>query len=143
MRMNKVCLAGHLGIDPVFIPMPSGTPAVEFTLATDESYKDREGNKVSRTEWHRIKIYGRAAEYAFSHVYKGFHVYIEGSLRTRSWEDKETGRKRFITEVVVNGPRDSIQIIPGSRRAKQAEHDEQAPSAEDLGPAFPSADVPF
>jgi single-strand DNA-binding protein len=144
--MNKVCLAGHLGVDPKLIDLPSGTPAVEFTVATDESYKDREGNKVSRTEWHRIKIYGRAAEFTFSHIYKGSHVYIEGSLRTRSWDDKETGRKRYLTEVVVSGPRDCIQLLE-KRAPKPAE---SAHSDDEHGPAFPSEasgsgmdDVPF
>lgn len=144
MRMNKVCLAGHLGADPKLIDLPSGTPAVEFSLATNESYKDREGNKVEKTEWHRVKMYGRLAEFAFSHLYKGHHVYIEGSLRTRSWDDRETGRKRFVTEVVVSGPRDGIQLL----HRRDSNSSGNAPSEDELSPGTLSEasgmdDVPF
>lgn len=133
MRINEVSLAGRLGQDPRASSLPSGAPVVEFSLATDESYKDRDGNKVSRAEWHRIKLFGSSAGFAVKYLSIGQQVFVRGHLRTRSWEDGQ-GQRRFMTEVVVSGPRDFIQPIewrdPGlsprdGGESASASHDEE------------------
>ncbi len=106
--INKVILVGRLGQDPKLTYLPSGSPVANFSVATDETYKDREGNKVERTEWHRVAVYGRSAEFCGNYLSKGRLVYIEGTLRTRSWEDQQ-GQKRYTTEVVVTGPGHTVQ----------------------------------
>ncbi|MYL81719.1 single-stranded DNA-binding protein [Desulfovibrio aerotolerans] len=101
-NINKVILVGRLGQDPKLTYLPSGQPVANFSVATDESYKDREGNKVERVEWHRVAVYGRSAEFCGNYLTKGSLVYIEGTLRTRSWDDQQ-GQKRYTTEVIVSG----------------------------------------
>ncbi|WP_428560612.1 MAG: single-stranded DNA-binding protein [Solidesulfovibrio sp. DCME] len=123
--INKVILVGRLGQDPKLTYMPSGSPVAEMSVATDESYKDREGNKVDRVEWHRVKVFGKSAEFCGNYLSKGRLVYVEGTLRTRSWEDQQ-GQKRYMTEVVVTGPGHTIQGLD-SRGGMAAE----APMGED------------
>jgi single-strand DNA-binding protein len=106
--INKVILVGRLGQDPKLTYLASGSPVAEFSLATDESYKDRDGNKVDRVEWHRVKVFGRSAEFCNNYLSKGRLVYVEGTIRTRSWDDQQ-GQKRYITEVVVTGPGHTVQ----------------------------------
>ncbi|MGE4535986.1 MAG: single-stranded DNA-binding protein [Desulfovibrio sp.] len=106
--INKVILVGRLGQDPKLTYLPSGSPVANFSVATDESYKDRDGNKVERTEWHRVAVFGRSAEFCGNYLAKGRLVYIEGTLRTRSWDDQQ-GQKRYTTEVVVTGPGHTVQ----------------------------------
>lgn len=91
-------LIGHLGADPEVRYTPGKTAVASFNLATNESYKDGDGNMVDRTEWHRIVAWDKLAEICGNYLKKGTLVYIEGSLQTRSWEDKE-GQKRFTTEI--------------------------------------------
>ena len=98
--VNKVILIGNLGKDPVVGQTPSGTQRCRFSLATSETYTDREGKKQERTEWHRILIWGKLAEFAGQYLRKGRPVYLEGRLAYRSFEDQE-GKKRDITEIVV------------------------------------------
>ena len=100
--VNKVILVGHLGKDPEVKYTPSGTPVAKFSLATNERFKDKEGNWQDRTEWHNITAWQRTAEIAGEYLKKGSQVYIEGRLRTDSWDDKETGQKKYRTEIVVN-----------------------------------------
>ncbi|MFP5259043.1 MAG: single-stranded DNA-binding protein [Acidobacteriota bacterium] len=117
--INKVILVGRLGQDPKLTYLPSGQPVAEFSVATDESYKDREGNKVDRVEWHRVKVFGRSAEFCNNYLAKGRLVYIEGAIRTRSWDDQQ-GQKRYITEVVVTAPGHTVQGLD-SRGGQTAE----------------------
>jgi single-strand DNA-binding protein len=100
--VNKVILVGNLGKDPELKYTPSGTPVAKFTLATSDRFKDKEGQWQDRTEWHNITAWARTAEIAGEYLKKGGKVYIEGSLRTHSWDDKQTGQKKYMTEVVVN-----------------------------------------
>ncbi|HYK51847.1 MAG TPA: single-stranded DNA-binding protein [Terriglobales bacterium] len=100
--VNKVILIGNLGKDPELRSTPSGTPVAKFTLATNDRYKDKDGQWQDRTEWHNITAWARTAEIAGEYLKKGGKVYIEGSLRTHSWDDKTTGQKKYMTEVVVN-----------------------------------------
>ncbi len=110
--INKVILVGRLGQDPKVTYMTNGNPVANLSVATDDSYKDREGNKVERTEWHRVAVYGRSAEFCGNYLTKGSLVYIEGTLRTRSWDDQQ-GQKRYTTEVVISGMGHTIQGLSG------------------------------
>lgn len=100
--VNKVILVGNLGKDPEVRYMPSGSAAANLTLATSESWKDKQtGEQKERTEWHNIVFFGRLAEIAGEYLKKGSQIYVEGSLRTRKWQDK-TGNDRYTTEIVAN-----------------------------------------
>jgi single-strand DNA-binding protein len=100
--VNKVILLGNLGKDPEVKYTPQGTPVAKFSLATNERFKDKDGNWQDRTEWHNITAWARTAEIAGEYLKKGSKIYIEGSLRTHSWDDKTTGQKKYMTEIVVN-----------------------------------------
>ncbi|MEE8437707.1 MAG: single-stranded DNA-binding protein [Candidatus Neomarinimicrobiota bacterium] len=97
--VNKVVLVGHLGSDPDSRYTPSGTAVVNFTLATNEAWRDSNGESQEKTEWHRCVMFGKSAELAGEWLKKGQLVYIEGKLQTRNWEDKD-GNKRYTTEIV-------------------------------------------
>ena len=100
--VNKVILIGNLGADPETRAMPSGTTVANLRVATSESWRDKQtGEQQERTEWHRVAFFGRLAEVAGEYLRKGSQVYIEGSLRTRKWQDKQ-GNERYSTEIVGN-----------------------------------------
>ena len=99
--INKVILVGNLGSDPETRAMPSGAYVTNISVATSESWKDKQtGDQKERTEWHKIVFFGRLAEIASEYLRKGSQVYVEGSLRTNKWQDKE-GRDRYTTEIVA------------------------------------------
>jgi len=98
---NKVQLIGNLGNDPEIINLDSGKKLAKFNIATNDSYKNAEGERVTQTEWHRVVAWGKTAEIIENYVTKGNEVAIEGKLTTRTWDDKE-GVKRYITEVVCS-----------------------------------------
>jgi single-strand DNA-binding protein len=100
--VNKVILIGNLGKDPEVKYTPSGTPVAKFSLATNERYKDKGGEWQDRTEWHNIVAWQRLAEIVGEYVKKGSKIYIEGRLTTSSWEDKQSGEKKYRTEIVAN-----------------------------------------
>ena len=107
--VNKAILVGNLGRDPELRQTPNGQSVVNFTLATSESWTDKSGEKVERTEWHRIVVWGKTAEMCNQYLSKGRTVYVEGRIQTREWEDKD-GHKRYTTEINANtvnfiGPR--------------------------------------
>jgi single-strand DNA-binding protein len=107
--VNKAILVGNLGRDPELRQTPNGQSVVNFTLATSETWTDKNGERVERTEWHRIVVWGRTAEMCNQYLSKGRTVYVEGRIQTREWEDKD-GNKRYTTEInasTVNfiGPR--------------------------------------
>ncbi|MAY84581.1 MAG: single-stranded DNA-binding protein [Flavobacteriales bacterium] len=97
--VNKVILIGNLGKDPEVRHLESGATVANFPIATTETYKDRNGNRQEQTEWHNIVLWRGLAEIAEKYLKKGNQIYVEGKLRTRSWEDKE-GNTRYTTEVV-------------------------------------------
>jgi single-strand DNA-binding protein len=100
--INKVILVGNLGADPETRAMPSGTTVANLRIATSESWRDKQsGEQQERTEWHRVALFGRLGEIAAEYLKKGSQVYIEGSLRTRKWQDKQ-GNERYSTEIVAN-----------------------------------------
>jgi single-strand DNA-binding protein len=100
--VNKVILIGNLGKDPEVKYTPSGTAVAKFSLATNERYKDKAGEWQDRTEWHNVVAWQRLAEIVGEYVKKGSKLYIEGRLQTSSWDDKESGQKRYKTEVIAN-----------------------------------------
>ena len=100
--INKVIVVGNLGADPDTRAMPSGNQVTNISVATSESWNDKEtGERQEKTEWHRVVFFGRLAEIASEYLKKGSQVYIEGKLQTRKWEDKE-GNERWTTEIVSN-----------------------------------------
>jgi single-strand DNA-binding protein len=107
--INKVILVGNLGADPETRAMPSGTTVANLRIATSESWRDKQsGEQQERTEWHRVVLFGRLGEIAAEYLKKGSQVYIEGSLRTRKWQDKQ-GTERYSTEIVGN----DMQMLGG------------------------------
>jgi single-strand DNA-binding protein len=106
--INKVILIGNLGADPELKYTASGTPVCTFRLATSETFKDREGNQQERTEWHRVVAWAKLGEIAAQYLSKGRQVYVEGSIRTRSWED-QSGERKYMTEIVAR----DIQFLGG------------------------------
>ena len=100
--VNKVILIGNLGKDPEVKYTPQGTPVAKITLATNERFKGKDGQWQDRTEWHNVVLWQRLAEIAGEYLKKGGKVYIEGRLQTRSWDDKTSGQKKYMTEVVAN-----------------------------------------
>ncbi|PHM24142.1 single-stranded DNA-binding protein [Xenorhabdus budapestensis] len=116
--VNKVILVGNLGQDPEIRYMPNGGAVANITLATSDSWRDKQtGEMREKTEWHRVVIFGKLAEVAGEYLRKGSQVYIEGALQTRKWQD-QNGQDRYTTEVVVN-PIGGVMQMLGSRGAAQ------------------------
>ena len=142
--VNKVILIGNLGRDPELRYTQSGQAVANFNIATTDKFTDKEGNPQERTEWHRIVVWGKQAENCAQYLSKGRSAYIEGSLQTRDWEDKE-GIKRYTTEVRAQ----RVQFLGGPGGAQQGgggapSGDSHSDSHGDPGPSAPPAqDVPF
>jgi single-strand DNA-binding protein len=98
--LNKVMLIGNLGRDPEIRSTPSGQTVATFSVATNRKWKDRDGNRQEETEWHNIDVWGRQAEIAGQYLRRGSKVFIEGRIKTESWDDRETGAKRYKTKIV-------------------------------------------
>jgi single-strand DNA-binding protein len=133
--VNKVILVGNLGRDPELRYIQSGQAVANFSLATNEKWRDKEEKNQERTEWHRIVVWGKSAENCAQYLQKGRSVYIEGRLQTRDWEDRE-GNKRTTTEVVAQ----VVQFL-GGRGGVGSEGPPRAEGAGDPDP--PPSDVPF
>jgi single-strand DNA-binding protein len=136
--VNKVILVGNLGADPETRAMPSGTTVANIRIATSESWKDKQtGEQQERTEWHRVALFGRLGEVAAEYLRKGSQVYIEGSIRTRKWQDKE-GKERFSTEIVANdmqmlGSRGGAGVGAGGEGSSRGGRDMGGTPARDQG----------
>jgi single-strand DNA-binding protein len=158
--VNKVILIGNLGKDPEVKYTPSGMAVARFTIATNERVKDKDGNWGDRVEWHNIVLFDRKAEVAGEYLKKGRSVYIEGSIRTNSWDDKETGQKKYRTEIIGNqmvllgGPREgeggggysggrSGGTRSGGFEQHAPEHEAPAASNSSSGPEITDEDIPF
>ncbi len=101
--INKAILVGKLGADPEVKYMPNGGAVANITLATSESWRDKQtGETKEKTEWHRVVLFGKLAEIAGEYLHKGSQIYIEGALQTRKWQDQQSGVERYTTEIVVN-----------------------------------------
>jgi len=107
--VNKVILVGNLGRDPEVRSLPSGQPVASFSVATSRRFKDRDGQRQEQTEWHNVVCFGRQAEIAGQYLTKGKQVFIEGRIQTRSWDDKNSGEKKYKTEIIV----DNFQMLGG------------------------------
>ncbi len=149
--LNKVMLIGRLGRDPELRYSSTGMPVVTLNIATDGSYTDRNGNKVERTEWHRVVAFQRAAESCAQYLATGSLVFVEGSIHTRKWQDQQ-GEDRYTTEISAR----RVQFLnrkgeaSGGRSSEGQGHaaSDNQDNYEDLNPAFPSEaggmdDVPF
>ncbi len=110
--VNKVILIGRLGQDPEVRHMPSGDAVANISLATSESWKDKQGQKQERTEWHRVAVFGKLAEICGEYLRKGSQVYFEGKLQTRKWTDQQ-GVEKYTTEVKVDGFEGKMQMLGG------------------------------
>lgn len=150
--VNKVILVGHLGKDPEVKYLPSGSAVANVTIATSESWKDKQsGDKQERTEWHNVVFFGKLAEIVGEYLKKGAQAYVEGSLRTRKWQDKE-GKDRYTTEIVASEMQmlGSKQGGGGGASASYNSHEDSssargsaAPSASAGAPADFDDDIPF
>ncbi|MFT6849943.1 MAG: single-strand DNA-binding protein [Sphingobacteriales bacterium] len=149
--LNKVMLIGHLGKDPEVRHLENGASVANFTIATTETFTDKEGKRTDKTEWHNIVVWRKLAEIAEKYLTKGKLVYIEGKLRTRSWDDKE-GNKRYTTEIFADtftmlGKRDDNQGGGGGFQGNQTQ--DGVPQAAAATPASNSSssegddDLPF
>jgi single-strand DNA-binding protein len=163
MSVNKVILVGRLGRDPETRYTSGGQAVANFSVATDESYKDRNGERQKRTEWHKIVVWGKQAEIAQQYLKKGSLVFIEGRIQSREWQDKE-GQKRTSFEIVANNFRmlggraegaaaaGAGGMGGGASRAGGDEVESHAAPAEDVygggqppggGPEISDEDIPF
>jgi single-strand DNA-binding protein len=150
--VNKVILVGNLGKDPEVKYTPSGVPVAKFSLATNERYKDKAGEWQDRTEWHSIVAWQRLAEIVGEYVKKGSKIYIEGRLQTSSWEDKQSGEKKYRTEIIAHdlvllGGRGESVETQFSRGASSAGLDQRTNQADESSQPHPAEitdeDIPF
>ncbi|OIR07859.1 single-stranded DNA-binding protein [mine drainage metagenome] len=137
MSVNKVILVGRLGKDPETRYMTNGEAVTNATLATSENWKDKAGEKQEKTEWHNLVFYRRLAEVAGEYLKKGSQVYIEGKIQTRKWQDKETGKDRYTTEIIVN----EMQMLGSKSGAGSFEvvENQSAPAARSAPATKPAA----
>ena len=162
MSVNKAILVGRLGRDPETRYTSGGQAVANFTLATDETFKDRSGERQKRTEWHRIVLWGKLAEITQQYLKKGMLVYIEGRIQTRQWEDKRDGQKRSTTEIVANVMRMLTSRAEGAAagagagtgagaaaagggygRSADADAEGVLPPDDQAGPEISDEDIPF
>ena len=162
--VNKVILIGNLGKDPEVKYTPSGMAVARFSVATTDRVKDKEGNWQDRTEWHNLVAFQRTAEIASEYLKKGNKVYIEGRLHSDSWDDKETGQKKYKTEIIIN----DLVLLGGAREGggeeggggglsgrrsgagkpsgggfDQRTAESEAPASSGGGPEITDEDIPF
>ncbi len=123
--VNKVILLGNVGKDPETRSTGGGTLVANFTLATSDRQKDAQGNWQERTEWHNLVAFTRLAEIVRDYVKKGSKLYIEGKIQTRSWDDKETGAKRYRTEIIVN----DLSLLSGREEGSSSGYSRAASSS--------------
>jgi len=136
--VNKAILIGRLGKDPEVRYTPDGTMVTNFNLATDEQWKDKNGEKVQKTEWHRIVTFGKLAEICGNYLVKGKLIFVEGRIQTRSWEDKD-GIKRFTTEIIAS----NMQMLDSKAQSKAGDSSFEASSVSSNNAGTPTDDVPF
>ncbi len=148
--VNKVILVGNLGRDPELRSTPSGQPVASFSLATTRRWRDKSGQRQEQTEWHNIVVWGKQAEIAGQYLTKGKQIFLEGRLQTRSWDDKQSGEKKYRTEIIC----DNFQMLGTKGGGGDMDHGHSAgggsgsgsgPSYDD-GPSYGGGeddDIPF
>jgi single-strand DNA-binding protein len=145
--INKAILIGNLGAKPELKYLPSGQAVCEMRLATNESWTDRNNQKQERCEWHRIVVWGKMGESCAQYLDKGRQVYVEGRIQTRSWDAKDSGEKRYMTEIIAS----TVQFLGGKPSSNEGRRDSGPPSGGDnsrgegdFGGSPPSDDgIPF
>lgn len=148
--VNKVILLGNVGKDPEIRATGGGTMVASFSLATTDRTKDQTGNWTDRTEWHNLVAFQRTAEIIRDYVKKGSKLYVEGKIQTRSWDDKNTGEKKYRTEIIVN----DISLLSGRgegesggyNRSSSTSYDQRTPAATDdlvNSTEITDEDIPF
>ena len=135
--LNKVMLIGHLGKDPELKYTPGGAAVATFSLATNESYKDKDGNQQEKTEWHRLVVWNKQAEIAAEYLKKGQQIFAEGKLQTRTWE--KDGQKHYMTEIVVF----NFQMLGRKGEGGGSAPDVPLPSDDMAPPQSDREDLPF
>ena len=147
--VNKVILIGHLGKDPEVQTFEGGNMKCKFTLATTETFKDKSGQKQEQTEWHNVVMWGALADIAQKFLRKGTPVYLEGKIKSRSWDDAQSGQKKYITEIVADnmnmlGGKDGASNGGGNyQNNNQAFSAPSAPAESMMGNDAPADDLPF
>lgn len=140
--VNKVILVGNLGRDPEIRSTASGQQVASFSVATNRRWRDRDGNRQEQTEWHNVVCFGRQAEVAGQYLTKGRQIFIEGRLQTRSWEDRQSGERKYRTEVIC----ENFQMLGQRGDAGEGgiSPDLQAGGTSDFGaPSAEDDDIPF
>lgn len=142
--LNKATLIGHVGKDPDIRYTQSGEPIANFSLATSENWTDKSGQKQEKTEWHRIEVFGKAAQVVRDYVTKGKPLYVEGSIVYEEWTDKQSGAKRTGTKIRVSGFNSRIVLL-GSKGDAPSRPQSDAQPDETPAEAFQATDedVPF
>jgi single-strand DNA-binding protein len=145
MSVNKVMLIGRLGTQPEVRFTPSGAAVANFTLATNESWNDKNGQKQEKTEWHRIVVWGKLAQLCGEYLSKGRQVFVEGKLQTRQWQDKE-GQTKYTTEIIAT----TVQFLGSNQERGSYASDSKGASDEMPAantaleePSFTEEDIPF
>lgn len=151
--VNKVILLGNVGKDPEIRSTTSGTLVANLTLATTEKQKDQQGNWQDKTEWHNLVAFSRTAEIIRDYVKKGTQLFIEGKIQTRSWDDKESGQKKYRTEIIINEMtllgggqgRQGGESGGGYSKSNTASFDQRTPAsqADDADSGITDDDIPF
>jgi single-strand DNA-binding protein len=148
MSVNKVLLIGRLGQNPEIRFTPSGAAVANFSLATNESWNDKSGQKQERTEWHRVVVWGKLAQLCGEYLSKGRQAYIEGRLQTRQWQDKE-GQTKYTTEVIANniqflgGPNSERGAAAGAGASGGGKPQDDFSQVKMEEPSFTEEDIPF
>jgi single-strand DNA-binding protein len=146
--VNRVILIGNLGKDPEIRYTQSGEPIANFSLATNEAWTDKSGQKQERTEWHRVEVFGKTAQVVRDYCSKGKQVYLEGSIRYDEWTDKD-GNKKYMTKIRVSGPGSRLVLLgsrgEGGPRGEGGSRSGAPPSEGPPGDDFQASDddVPF
>lgn len=135
--VNKVILLGNVGKDPEIRATPGGTMVATFSLATTDRTKDQSGNWTDRTEWHNLVAFQRTAEIIRDYVKKGSKLYVEGKIQTRSWEDKNSGEKKYRTEIIVN----DLSLLSGRGEGESGSYNRGSSTSYDQRSSAPADDL--
>ena len=138
--VNRVILVGNLGNDPELRTTPEGQKVCSFSMATADNWTDKNGQKQEKTQWHRINVWGRQGENCAQYLSKGRQVYVEGKISYRQWDDKETGQKRYATDIVAA----TVQFLGSLRSDSESRQAVPGPATETIeNSSFTDNDIPF